>query len=82
MQIEHKSLELMHEQRLTVFTDMEVCVQRDGVGVEQVRQYALLFEWSPNKETRITDCFRSYLNLVVRIFFGFYNLGIISKLRF
>ena len=32
MQIEHKSLELMHEQRLTVFTDMYVCVQRDGGG--------------------------------------------------
>ena len=53
-----------------------------GVGVEQVRQYVLLFEWSSIKEPRIADCFRSYLHLVRRIFFGFCNLDellILSK---
>ena len=36
----------MYEQRLTIFSDMCESVQKDGVGVEQVRPYVLLFEWS------------------------------------
>ena len=72
----------MYEQRLTIFTDMCENVQKDGVGVEQVRPYVLLFEWSSIKEPRIADCFRSYLHLVRRIFFSFCNLDellILSK---
>ena len=52
MQIEHKSSELMHEQRLIIFTDMYFRVRKNWVGVEQVWQYVLLFEGPPTKETR------------------------------
>ena len=82
MQIEYKSSELMDEQRLIIFTDMYFRVRENGVGVEQVWQYVLLFEGRPNKETRIADCFRSFMHLLVRNLFSFHNLRIIAKLRF
>ena len=67
LQIEHRII------RIDVWAEINnfhrYMRNRMGVGVEQVRQYVLLFEWSSIKEPRIADCFRSYLHLVRRIFF-------------